>query len=183
MALASFVCSQIVLAHGGVGVIGNQCILTIGPYQMYFSGYQPTVSGEEFCDDIPAAGNTIIVLDFLQPALRQHDIDYRIIRDVNNIGTNASFKDLASVVEIQAETIFYYPAQQHKTGTFKFEYDFSDGNYIGLVSATNVHTQKKHLSVFAFSVGKKTVVTPEIILFISIMVALISIVMYKSRNN
>ena len=53
-------------AHGGVSLDQGQCIMKIGPDTMTFTGYQPLKSREQFCDDIPDVGPTIIVLDAQQ---------------------------------------------------------------------------------------------------------------------
>jgi len=46
-------------AHGGLSLADDMCKLTIGPYTMHFTGYQPDSSQEkEFCEDIPATGRT-----------------------------------------------------------------------------------------------------------------------------
>jgi len=37
---------------------------------MHFAGYQPDSSRSEFCEDIPRVGRTVIVLDFIDDALR-----------------------------------------------------------------------------------------------------------------
>ncbi|MDH5739441.1 MAG: hypothetical protein OEY77_03865, partial [Nitrospira sp.] len=60
----AFLSSQ-VYAHGGLSMAEDMCKLTIGPYMMHFSGYQPESTQEkQFCEDIPATGQTIVVLDY-----------------------------------------------------------------------------------------------------------------------
>ena len=49
-----------VQAHGGLSLADDVCKLTIGPYTMHFTGYQPEATQEkEFCEDIPATGRTV----------------------------------------------------------------------------------------------------------------------------
>lgn len=57
-------------AHGGVSLDQGQCIMKIGPDTMSFTGYQPLKSRDQFCDDIPDVGPTIVVLDAQQDELR-----------------------------------------------------------------------------------------------------------------
>jgi hypothetical protein len=59
--LATVLFSSNAFAHGGVSEQGNKCVLKIGPDIMYFTGYQPQSSREEFCDDIPNAGQMVVV--------------------------------------------------------------------------------------------------------------------------
>ena len=68
-------------AHGGVGMMNNRCTLRIGPDIMYFTGYQPQNSREEFCDDIPTLGQTVVALDMQDTELRDMLTEIRIIRD------------------------------------------------------------------------------------------------------
>ncbi|MGO9235927.1 MAG: hypothetical protein ACLP4V_18355, partial [Methylocella sp.] len=50
-------------AHGGVDVVDNRCVLQIGPNIMFFTASQPQNSRDEFCDDIPSTGQTVVALD------------------------------------------------------------------------------------------------------------------------
>ena len=63
-------CTGQAWAHGGVSIDQGQCVMKIGPDTMTFTGYQPQKSREQFCDDIPDVGPTIIVLDAQQDELR-----------------------------------------------------------------------------------------------------------------
>ena len=68
-------------AHGGVAMERDVCKLRIGPYLMHFTGYLPDKSRGEFCEDIPLAGRTVIVLDFLDDVLRDRPLSFKIVRD------------------------------------------------------------------------------------------------------
>src|SRR5580704_15789243 len=57
-------------AHGGVGMVDKRCVLRIGPDIMFFTGYQPQNSRDEFCDDIPSTGQMVVALDMQEPELR-----------------------------------------------------------------------------------------------------------------
>lgn len=69
-------------AHGDVGSNQGQCLMKIGPDTMTFTGYQPLKSREQFCDDIPDAGPTIITLDAQQDELRDMNLEMRVVKDV-----------------------------------------------------------------------------------------------------
>src|SRR5690348_685366 len=69
-------------AHGGLSLADDVCKLTIGPYTMHFTGYQPEATQEkEFCEDIPATGRTVVALDYIEEALRPLPTEVRIVRD------------------------------------------------------------------------------------------------------
>jgi hypothetical protein len=146
------------LAHGGVSQEGNRCIMRIGPYMMNFSGYQPeTQAFEQFCDDIPDTGRTVIVLDVEQLSggttvpsevnlndLRNMLIDFRVLRDVGQASDD---------VDMEQNTEVYMPPKKYPGGTLHFEHTFAKkAKYIGLVSATDDHG-RTYVSRFPFTVG------------------------------
>jgi hypothetical protein len=133
-------------AHGGVSIDEGQCKMKIGPDQMNFTGYQPLKSREQFCDDIPDVGPTIIVLDAVQDELRDMNLEIRVLRDV---GQKSDEENL----EQNTET--YVPPKKYRTGTLNFEYNFAEkGKFIGLVKATSDDGAKVYVSRFPFSVGE-----------------------------
>ena len=69
--LGTVLTSGSAFAHGGLSINEDYCKLRIGQYLMHFVGYQSdTPSGpKEFCEDIPATGHTIVVLDYLHEEL------------------------------------------------------------------------------------------------------------------
>ena len=133
-------------AHGGVSLDQGQCVMKIGPDTMSFTGYQPLKSREQFCDDIPDVGPTIIVLDAQQDELRDMALEIRILRNVGQ-------KDDSENMENNTE--YYVPPKKYKTGTLNFEYNFAQqGNFIGLVKARSDDGSKEYVSRFPFAVGQ-----------------------------
>jgi len=141
-----------VQAHGGLSLAEDMCKLTIGPYMMHFTGYQPNSSKEkEFCEDIPATGRTIIALDYIEEALRPLPTEIRVIRDTG------SEEDLESI------TILHIPAKVYSNGSINFEYNFKEpGKFIGLVT-TGI--KQEHVSRFPFSVGEGSSSMPSNLVF------------------
>lgn len=147
--------SQTVLAHGGVSIEDDRCVLKAGPYIMHFTGFQPEQSqSEEFCEDIPNVGSAIIVLDYIDKQLRDMAVDFRIIEDVDNIGNSATVDDLGSDSEIDQHTVYYLPSELRRTGSFNVEYNFTEpGRFIGMVKVDDIPNGKEYVSVFPFGVG------------------------------
>ena len=81
---ASMLLTAQVQAHGGLALAEDMCVLTVGPYRMHFTGYQPLSQEEEFCEDIPEVGKTVIALDYIQEELRPLKTEVRIIRDTGS---------------------------------------------------------------------------------------------------
>ena len=129
-----------VAAHGGLSMDKDMCKLTLGPYTMHFTGYQPEVTGaNEFCEDIPRTGHTVIALDALDEALRDVPIEVRIVRDTGDESN------------LEAITVMHVAPKVYPSGTVTFDHRFeAAGKFIGLVSAGPAG---QHVSRFPFSVA------------------------------
>lgn len=149
-----------VQAHGGLSLADDMCKLTIGPYTMHFTGYQPESTQEkEFCEDIPATGRTIVALDYIEEALRPLPTEVRIIRDTG-AGGDAPGKE--ETENLDALTILHVPSKVYPNGSINFEYDFNDpGKFVGLVTVTE--GKQEHVSRFPFSVGEPKGMSPYLI--------------------
>ena len=145
--------SSQVQAHGGLSLADDVCKLTIGPYTMHFTGYQPEATQEkEFCEDIPATGRTVVALDYIEEALRPLPTEVRIIRDT---GAADPAQESAN---LDAITILHIPAKVYPNGSINFEYDFMQpGKFVGLVTVSD---KEKYVSRFPFSVGEPNGTSP-----------------------
>ena len=135
--LATVLLASAAYAHGGVGMVDNRCVLRIGPDIMFFTGYQPQNSRDEFCDDIPSAGQTVVALDMQDTELRTMLTEIRLIRDD---GTHTRMNGLPVLTDAELSskelldpiTISYMPPKQYPTGTLTFEHTFTEnGKFIG----------------------------------------------------
>ena len=157
--LATVLLTSAAYAHGGVGMVDNRCVLRIGPDLMFFTGYQPQSSREEFCDDIPSIGQTVVALDMQDTELRSMLTEIRIIKD-NGTHTRmnglpyVTDEELASKELLDPVTISYLPPKKYPTGTLTFEHTFPEtGKFIGILTVQNEHGQT-YVSQFPFSVGQ-----------------------------
>ena len=134
-------------AHGGLALADDMCKLRVGPYNMHFTGYQPdSTRNKEFCEDIPATGRTVVVLDYMEDALRPLPTEVRVI------------KDTGSEQDLQAITVLHLPPKVYPAGTVNFEYNFDQpGKFVGLVT---VGDKKELFSRFPFSVGETKIPLP-----------------------
>lgn len=131
-----------VYAHGGLSLADDMCKLTVGPFTMHFTGYQPESSQEkEFCEDIPATGRTVVALDYIEEELRPLPTEVRVIKDTG------SEEDLDNI------TVLHMPAKVYSNGSINFEHTFNEpGKFVGLV--TTFAKDQAHVSRFPFSVGE-----------------------------
>jgi len=147
--------SATALGHGGVSMEEDMCLIKIGPYSAHFTGYLPQArASQEFCEDIPVVTNAIFVLDFISDELRAMDVDFRIVRDVKNIGNKASYEDLGGPEAVEKATIFYEKPKTYSAGTLSIRYPFVEsGGYVGIIEAHHQATGLNYRSVFPFYVG------------------------------
>ena len=145
-----------VLAHGGVSVEDDVCLINIDRYKAHFTGYLPQERAtQEFCEDIPIATESIFVIDYISDELREMELDFRIIRDVNEIGVTATFADLGGEQAIEDASVYYVEPKLYHKGVMNVRHNFTqDGGYIGIVHAHHIETGLKYTSVFPFSVGQ-----------------------------
>jgi hypothetical protein len=128
-------------AHGGLSWDKDACKLSVGPYLLHFTGFQPDKAGpKEFCEDIPNVGKTVVVLDYQDRALRSMPVEIRIVKDEGGGDASSS-----------SQTVFHKPAQLYPGGSVAFEYEFDrPGRYVGLVTAG---PKGEYAAKFPFSVG------------------------------
>jgi hypothetical protein len=140
-----------VQAHGGLALADDLCILTVGPYTVHFTGYQPLTQEEEFCEDIPEIGKTVVALDYINDELRPMETEVRIVSGsrilVPDDVKRVSAEDLMSL------TVYHLPAKVYPTASIMIEHTFPEkGKFAGIVTVSG--EGKEWVSVFPFSVGE-----------------------------
>lgn len=147
--------SPLFAAGAVVGEAGS-CMIEIGIYTAHFTIYQSDTRGnEEFCEDLPDTGNSLFVLDYLHVGLKDVPVDFRIIRDLDDLGIFARWENIQAMTDIEARTVFYQPAVVRPDNQLTIEHDFLEaGGYIGVVSAPHPSKDKYYHAVFPFQVGR-----------------------------
>lgn len=139
-AVLGFALCEVASAHGGLSIDDDMCKLRLGPFNLHFTGYQPEINGNrEFCEDIPKVGHTIVVMDAIEPELREIPIEVRIIRDTGDES------------RLDVVTVAHLPPKVYASGSVPLEYSFTTpGKFVGLVTAGD---KGQYVSRFPFSVG------------------------------
>ena len=71
----------ITAAHGGSDMEQDPCMRLAGESMVHFSAYQPQYEiNDQYCTEIPQEGETFLVVDLVNPALRNEPIGMRVIR-------------------------------------------------------------------------------------------------------
>jgi hypothetical protein len=111
-------------AHGKVAMEEDSCMRRIGENMIHLSTYQPQVDEEgHYCTDIPKAGNAILVIDLVDPSLRDMPIGMKVIK-----GSKAD----------EGETITNIRPTLYQDGVISTQGVLDQGKYLVLVTAEGV---------------------------------------------
>lgn len=170
-------------AGGGVILRGDICIIEIGFYDANFTAYQPETSGnEEFCEDLPDTGQTIFVLDYLHPSLKEVPVDFRIVRDTTGLGQFVQHEDILALDNLDAVTVFYEPPVVKPGASFRVEHSFLEkGDYVGVVTAGHPSNDSIYNAVFPFTVG--AISYPYWLIAIAVGAALIFLIRQAATSS
>ena len=108
-------------AHGKVPLEEDNCVRRIGESRVHLSAYQPQYEpNAQYCTEIPKGGDTYLVVDLVDQALRDMPIGMRIIK-----GTS----------ETEDETVTYLRPSYHPDGVIKGETSLDQGLYTIIITA------------------------------------------------
>lgn len=83
--LAATLYTSAAAAHGNVTMEEDSCMRSIGESLIHLSAYQPQNDIEgHYCTEIPQTGETIIVVDLVDPSLRNMPISVKVYQGQNN---------------------------------------------------------------------------------------------------
>ena len=141
-------------AHGSVTPEDDLCIIRIGYYRAHFKIYLPrTKQHNEYCEDLPASGETVFVMEYEHSGLGDVPIDFRIIRNVTGQGVFTALEDVEQIQDLDAVTVFHHPpAIQPDVFTVMHDFD-AEGEFVGIVTASHPDSGKNYTAVFPFEVG------------------------------
>ncbi len=141
-------------AHGSVSLEDDLCIIRVNYLRAHFKVYQPLTTGhEEFCEDLPAATESVFVMEYLHDALRETAIGFRVVRDVTGKGRFARLADVQQIEDIDAVTVFHRPAAvEPDVYSAAVQFD-AEGDYIGIVTLLPPGSSEQRMTVFPFAVG------------------------------
>ena len=117
--LASLYHPEAAAAHGAASGEDDPCLRRVGDRLVHFSTYQPQFQlKEHYCTDIPKEGNTFLVVDLVDPALRNESVWMRVMKKSGNNGAEDQI-----VADIQPGT--------HPDGVLRSEVRLEEGLYTG----------------------------------------------------
>tara|TARA_X000001036_G_C20483204_1_gene726575 strand:+ start:47 stop:694 length:648 start_codon:yes stop_codon:yes gene_type:complete len=146
-------------SHGSVTLEEDVCLLEMGYTSAHFKIYQTSSSGhKQYCEDIPYVAESIFVMEYLHDSLKETPIEFRIIKDITNLGRFVKWDDikLINLKEIELNTVLYQSPIKKNEGVFTIMHSFKEpGDYIGIVSVKNINQNLMYNAVFPFKVGNQ----------------------------
>ena len=113
-------------AHGTASGDEDPCMGRVGERLVHFSAYQPQYElRDQYCTDIPKEGDTFLVVDLVDPALRSEPVGMRIVK-----GTN----------EAEGEIVADFRPSTHPDGVLRSEVRLDEGLYTIILA-----TEKRNL--------------------------------------
>lgn len=87
MCAAALLYTGAVFAHGAEALEDDSCMRRVGENMIHLSVYQPQndMAGH-YCTDIPAVGETVLVVDLVEPMLREMPVGLKLIRGSSEDG-------------------------------------------------------------------------------------------------
>ncbi len=141
-------------SHGGVVEEDDLCVIKVNFLRAHFKVYQPETSGlKQFCEDMPAAEESVFVMEYQHDSLAEMEVDFRIIQDVTGKGRFARLEDVERIPDLNAVTV-YYQSPVVQPDVYSVVHRFAEeGEFVGIVSARHKETGKLYTAVFPFEVG------------------------------
>ncbi|MDH4370913.1 MAG: hypothetical protein OEV99_13875 [Nitrospira sp.] len=155
-------------AHGNVAMEEDTCVQRVGGNLVHFSAYQPQDDAKaQYCTEIPGEGDTFLVVDLVDPGLRNLPVGVRVVR-----GLNATAED---------QLVAYWPPAIHPDGVVRGEANLAKGLYTLIIIPEGFSPSSYLLRVQQIdyaNIGRKAI-GPLTVLF---LLALIGYELSKSKR-
>ncbi len=104
-------------AHGSASGEDDPCMRRAGESLVHFSAYQPQHElKDQYCTDIPKTGETFLVVDLVDPALRNEPVGMRVVK-----GNGSNEAEGQIVADVRPST--------HPDGVLRGEVRLDEGLY------------------------------------------------------
>jgi len=123
--------SSMAAAHGTTSGEDDPCLRQVGDRVVHFNAYQPQYEVKaQYCTDIPKAGETFLVVDLVDPALRSEPVGMRIVKGGENDDTEDQL-----VADIRPST--------HPDGVLRSEVRLDEGLYTVTIASEKQNLMKR----------------------------------------
>jgi hypothetical protein len=146
-------------AHGNVSIEEDVCVQRVGGNLVHFNAYQPQHAAKaQYCTDIPAEGDTFLVVDLVDPTLRDLPIGVRVIKGMGETS--------------EEETVAYWPPTTHPDGILRGEATLAKGLYRVIITPEGFSPSSYLLRVQQIDYANvaKTAIGPLTVLLLLIVI-------------
>ena len=129
--VASLYHPEVAAAHGTVSGEDDPCLRQVGEMVVHFNAYQPQYQlKDQYCTDIPKEGDTVLVVDLVDPALRNEPIGMRVMK-----GNRSTEADNQIVADIRPST--------HPDGVLRGEVRLDEGLYTVTIASEKQNLMRR----------------------------------------
>ena len=113
------------VAHGDAPIEADPCARRVGESVVHFSTYQPQYELKaQYCTEIPKTGETFLVVDLVDPALRNVPVGMRVVKGVEG-----------TIDGTEAQTVADWRPSHHPDGVVRGEAKLDEGLYRVIITA------------------------------------------------
>ena len=118
-------------AHGTVSGEDDPCMRRVGEILVHFNAYQPQYElKDQYCTDIPKEGDTFLVVDLVDPALRSEPVGMRVVK-----GNGSNEAEGEIVVDVRPST--------HPDGVLRSEVRLDEGLYTVTIASEKQNLMRR----------------------------------------
>jgi hypothetical protein len=122
---------EVAAAHGTASGEDDPCLRRVGERVVHFSTYQPQFDlKQQYCTDIPQEGDTFLVVDLVDPALRNEPVGMRVVK-----GNGSTEAEDQIVADIRPST--------HPDGVLRGEVRLDEGLYTVTIAAEKQNLMRR----------------------------------------
>jgi hypothetical protein len=128
-------------AHGSVALEEDTCVRRVGGSLVHFNAYQPQYEAKaQYCTEIPAEGETFLVVDLVDPGLRNLPVGVRVVQGDDEAAGG--------------QTVAYWPPATYPDGVVRGEAKLVKGLYKLIITAEGFSPSSYLLKVQQVDYGK-----------------------------
>mgnify|MGYP001570871918 FL=1 len=158
-------------AHGTTSGEDDPCLRRVGERVVHFSAYQPQYELKgQYCTDIPKEGDTFLVVDLVDPALRSEPVGMRVMK-----GNGSTATEDQIVADFRPST--------HPDGVLRGEVRLEEGLYTVTILAEKQNLMKHpqyllRVNMIDYQKLMRTLTGPAIAVLVA---ALIGYILIRSK--
>ena len=131
----------IAMAHGNVALEEDTCLRRVGGNLVHFNAYQPQNEAKaQYCTEIPGEGETFLVVDLVDPRLRNLPVGVRVVQGDDEAAGG--------------QTVAYWPPATYPDGVVRGEAKLVKGLYKLIITAEGFSPSSYLLKVQQVDYGK-----------------------------